>query len=56
MIDFRHEDGTKCDAGFHCPSCGGHRFGTDSQHEGAWVVHCHECSWYGPYDKHVSSD
>ena len=44
------------DAGFHCPECGGHYFGTDSS-EDDWVVFCHNeygaCGWSGSYDEHV---
>lgn len=60
MMDYQHDDGTKCDAGFHCPECGGHYFGTDSRNEGAWVVICHGeygyCGWSGPHAEHVSND
>jgi hypothetical protein len=62
MNDFKHEDGTKCDGGFHCPRCGGHHFGTDSTIDGSenWIVHCNGeyggCNWSGPYRDHVSND
>jgi hypothetical protein len=51
-----------CGAGFHCPKCGGHHFGTDSQSESSanWTVFCHNeygaCGWSGPYRTHVNND
>lgn len=53
------DDDYCCNAGFHCPKCGGHYFGTDSSRD-EWVVICHNeygaCGWVGSYDEHVRND
>jgi hypothetical protein len=63
MKDFKHEDGTRCDGGFHCPRCGGHHFGTSGatdKDKSKWIVHCHgeygPCQWEGPHSEYVSDD
>ncbi len=58
--EFEKLPGEKCcDAGFHCPKCGGHHFGTDSSRD-EWVVICHHeygaCGWVGSYDEHVRNN